>query len=166
MPHKVVIIDDDSNIRNIFKKMVEKAGYEALPVESAEDAITLSKEHKIAVYVVDMNLPGMTGEEFIDTHDLGTSVAFMVTATNINQDFIANMFAKGMVFVLRKPVTAQMFMVCITKAVSLHILLETNKQQQSVIEETAQMSEDVSEMLEDVVQSIKDTVEGKDSPNS
>jgi len=162
MPHKVVIIDDDANIRNIFKKLIEKAGYEAIPVERAEEAIDLSKHQKVAVYVVDYQLPGMNGEEFIERHDLGTSVAFMVTAAEVTQEFMARLFSKGMVFVIKKPIVPQMFMVCISRAVSLHILLETNKQQKEVIEETAQISDDVSGMLEGVVKSIKGVVEGKD----
>ena len=63
MSKKVLIVDDEEPIRNIFELAFSKAGYAVRVVESAEAAVELLKDEKIHVFFLDLNLPGMNGVE-------------------------------------------------------------------------------------------------------
>ena len=166
MSNLVVIIDDDPNIRKIFTAIVKRTGFEVVSVETAEAAIELSKTRQVGVYVVDRQLPGMNGEEFIAQHPLGTAVAFMATASVVDQDLMAAMMTKGMVFVIQKPVSPVMLTAAVLKAMALHNILESNEKQKHALEEAQRMSDEVSAMLEDAVDDIRDSIKPRNHPAS
>ena len=63
MEKKLLIVDDDPDIRNIFEQALSRKGYIVQLSESAEDALELLKQHPINVMFLDLKLPGMNGIE-------------------------------------------------------------------------------------------------------
>lgn len=64
MPEKkVLIIDDEVAILNMFKKAFSQAGYTVRSAESAEEAIEILNQNSIHIMFLDLNLPGMNGVE-------------------------------------------------------------------------------------------------------
>jgi len=61
MSKKVLVVDDEKEIRTLFKHVFVKAGYEVSTAESAESALKLLENEKIHVMFLDLNLPGMNG---------------------------------------------------------------------------------------------------------
>ncbi len=60
---KVLIVDDDPQIRTLFGRVFEKAGYEPIAAASGEEALEKLKEQRTWVMFLDLNLPGMNGLE-------------------------------------------------------------------------------------------------------
>jgi len=63
-PHvHVLIVDDDSSVRNTMQEYIGSAGYVSLTAATAEDALELLKKNSFDVVVTDIRLPGMGGLE-------------------------------------------------------------------------------------------------------
>jgi CheY-like chemotaxis protein len=61
MAKKVLIVDDEVEIRTLLETVFTKEGYEVHTADSAESAIELLENVKIYVMFLDLNLPGMNG---------------------------------------------------------------------------------------------------------
>ncbi|WP_431026869.1 response regulator transcription factor [Lysinibacillus sp. LZ02] len=64
MNQKVLIVEDDRLFATILKDAVEQAGYEVTLAYSAEEAIEKFKANYPCMILLDLILPGMSGEAF------------------------------------------------------------------------------------------------------
>jgi DNA-binding NtrC family response regulator len=60
---RILIVDDELNIRRILQMAFEKVGYQATVAEDARVALHLLDEQKFDVVITDVTMPGMTGYE-------------------------------------------------------------------------------------------------------
>ncbi len=58
---KILVVDDEKAIRNLFEQAIRRDGYNVRTAESAEEALELLKGEKIQVMFLDLNMPGMNG---------------------------------------------------------------------------------------------------------
>jgi diguanylate cyclase (GGDEF)-like protein len=69
----ILIVDDDSSVRNPMKEFVNLSGYNSFEASSAEEAIGILKTDNIQVVITDIMLPEMSGFELTkvirDEHD-------------------------------------------------------------------------------------------------
>ncbi len=61
----VLVIDDEPAICSSLTAFLEDYGFNASSAESAEEALDLMKNNSFNVCIVDMRLPGMSGEDLI-----------------------------------------------------------------------------------------------------
>ncbi|MFO8085804.1 MAG: diguanylate cyclase [Desulfobacterales bacterium] len=66
MDTRLLIVDDDTAIRDAMCKYLELVGYRTYGVASAEDSLELLKENKIHVVITDIMMSGMNGLELTD----------------------------------------------------------------------------------------------------
>ncbi|MDR1185592.1 MAG: response regulator transcription factor [Coriobacteriales bacterium] len=62
----VLIVEDDSDINTLLKMILGKAGYVAVQAYSGTEAKLRIEHEKFDLILLDLMLPGMTGEELID----------------------------------------------------------------------------------------------------
>jgi len=64
-PPTVLLVEDSSSIRRLMHNFLERAGYQLLEAENAEQAETIAELYKepIHVLVTDVMMPGLTGPE-------------------------------------------------------------------------------------------------------
>lgn len=62
---RILVIDDEASIRFFLSELLTEDGYEAVAVESAEEALQLLAEQPFDLALVDLNLPAMSGMELI-----------------------------------------------------------------------------------------------------
>src|ERR1700691_4530929 len=60
---RILVVDDDSQIRRVMRTTLEAQGYEVEEAGSGERAIDLLKSTKCDLVLLDINLPGKTGIE-------------------------------------------------------------------------------------------------------
>lgn len=60
---RVLVVDDEKGIRDLFRRVLETAGYEVKTAESGEQALEILKEEKFPLLLFDLNLPGIDGLE-------------------------------------------------------------------------------------------------------
>ncbi|MFI5932674.1 response regulator [Actinoplanes sp. NPDC051494] len=59
----VLVVDDEEDLRDIMRRMLERRGYSTMVAGDADQAVTLCREHPgpIDVLVTDLGLPGVSG---------------------------------------------------------------------------------------------------------
>ena len=60
---KILIVDDELNIRRILQMAFEKIGHEVLVAEDAHNALQLLSQHNFDLVITDVTMPGMNGYE-------------------------------------------------------------------------------------------------------
>lgn len=61
----ILIVDDDIGIGNMEQTVLEKAGYCVLRAYSGTEALLILKNEKPSLILLDLMLPGLTGEEVL-----------------------------------------------------------------------------------------------------
>ncbi|MGE0268443.1 MAG: response regulator transcription factor [Candidatus Omnitrophota bacterium] len=64
---KIVLIDDDKDLCEITKSVLSKEGYEVSAFQNAVDGIEFAREDCPDLILMDMMMPGMSGDDAIKT---------------------------------------------------------------------------------------------------
>lgn len=98
VPAKIMIVDDDPDIRDVVAAMLEAVGLRVEPVSSAEEALERVRREPFDLLVLDWNLPKMTGIELCRTlrkdQDFALLPVLFLTANASSQDMV-EAFASG-----------------------------------------------------------------------
>ncbi|KKP77576.1 MAG: hypothetical protein A2271_00005 [Candidatus Moranbacteria bacterium RIFOXYA12_FULL_35_19] len=62
---KIIIVEDDPMISEIYQKKFADSGYEVLTADSGEKAVSLNKTEKIDIMLLDLIMPKMDGFEVL-----------------------------------------------------------------------------------------------------
>ena len=88
--HPILVVDDSLTTRMLEQSILESAGYEVELAVSAEDALERCRRRRFGLFVVDVEMPGMDGYEFVRTTraDAGASStpAILVTSRGAPED--------------------------------------------------------------------------------
>lgn len=60
---KVLIVDDEANLRLLYRKELEELGYEVLDAATAEEGVRAFESEHPDLVVLDVRMPGMNGLE-------------------------------------------------------------------------------------------------------
>ena len=60
-PAKILVVDDELNMRLVLKAMLKKEGYEVATAADGQEALQILKEEKIAVVATDLKMPRLDG---------------------------------------------------------------------------------------------------------
>ncbi len=65
---RILLVDDEEQIRDIGADMLKKAGYDVVAVDSGEAALDFIKEKgsSVSLILLDLNMPGMGGLKFLE----------------------------------------------------------------------------------------------------
>ncbi|OEU65632.1 MAG: response regulator receiver protein [Desulfovibrio sp. S3730MH75] len=66
MSHTVLVLDDDTYVRESMAMALEDSGLRIYQAESAEIALKVLNTVQVDLVIVDLRLPGIDGIEFID----------------------------------------------------------------------------------------------------
>jgi DNA-binding response OmpR family regulator len=64
-PGKILIVDDEANIRRGLRAILVKDGHDVQDVASAEEALPILEAFPCEVTIVDIRMPGMTGDQLL-----------------------------------------------------------------------------------------------------
>ena len=67
MKEEILIVEDDVDISGLLKRILEDAGYETKQAYSGTEALLCCEKKQPDLIMLDLMLPGMTGEEFLLT---------------------------------------------------------------------------------------------------
>jgi putative two-component system response regulator len=103
MRETILILDDESIIRDLYEDVLSN-DYNIITSHSGYDAIEKVKSKKIALALVDINMPEMTGIEFIHhAQRINDEVAFIIISGNSEIDNAIDAFHNGVWDFIRKP---------------------------------------------------------------
>lgn len=64
--YKILLVEDETNIRNLIATMLDTAGYQTILAESCATAKTMFVSHLPDLVILDLGLPDMDGMNFLD----------------------------------------------------------------------------------------------------
>ena len=88
MERLIVVIDDEEDMLDLLEYNLTKAGYEVLGFLNTSKIEQLLNEENVDLLIVDRNLPGIEGSEFIKNLRLkgyNNSVIFLSAKTSMNE---------------------------------------------------------------------------------
>jgi DNA-binding response OmpR family regulator len=102
----VLVVEDDSSLREFYKTILRHAGYSVVAVEDGRDALDWIEQHTPAIIVLDLALLHVSGRDVqqelrshADTRDIPIVVVTGDDTSDLNKNELA--------CVLHKPVTAE-----------------------------------------------------------
>jgi DNA-binding NtrC family response regulator len=126
---RILIVDDEVNIRNALVTLLEKKGYQAQGVGTAEGALEQLEASDIDLVITDLRMPGVGGMEFLrrlKTKRPSTEVV-VITAYGSIETAVEAMRC-GAYDYLTKPIDRERFPIVVEKALERHILAVENQQ--------------------------------------
>ena len=71
----VLIIDDESSVREAVEEALKREGYDFFQAENGEGGLSLAHNRHPTVIILDLKMPGMDGLEILANLKLSTSVS-------------------------------------------------------------------------------------------
>ncbi len=109
MTNNILIVDDSATIRSIVKKAVEMIGLDVGEIFEAANGIeALAKlaDHKVAVLLVDINMPTMNGIQLVERMKQNESlkeIPIIIASTEGSEKRIEQVHKLGVAGYIRKP---------------------------------------------------------------
>lgn len=102
---KVLIVDDDKNIRRFLSLVLCSAGYKPFDADSAKEALHIMEKQKIDLIILDIMLPGMDGYAFAKLlRECNNDIPILMLSTKQLPQDIKQGFRSGTEDYMTKPV--------------------------------------------------------------
>jgi CheY-like chemotaxis protein len=108
---KILIIEDDPPSKKLQTGLLERAGYEVIVTDSAEDGIALAKEKLPDLITMDYQLPGMNGElalKILRADERTKNIPVVFVTASVMEDE-KKRFASYHCKVITKPIDTRIF---------------------------------------------------------
>lgn len=130
MTTKVLIVDDEAEIRDELTECLTEEGYECVAAASGEEGLNLIRhDAEIAVVLVDLQMPGRTGLEMIGAARAeigeGRQLEFVVITGHGGSEQAIGALKLGVMDFLRKPVDVDYVIHVVRRAEELVLLKRT-----------------------------------------
>jgi PAS domain S-box-containing protein len=94
--YKVLVVDDDGDLRPLIEQSLESAGYLTASVKSSKEAIDWLNENQADLMLLDYLLPDMTGEKLVDAlSDKGLLIPFVVVTGRGTERVAVDLMKRG-----------------------------------------------------------------------
>lgn len=97
---KILIVEDDVSIHEVLKELLEKENYKTYSAYSGTEALLLLEKEKYDLILLDLMLPGVTGEEIINKIN---DTPIIVLSAKISPEDKANCLLSGANDYITKP---------------------------------------------------------------
>jgi DNA-binding response OmpR family regulator len=121
MNKRILIVDDETNVRLNFRMTLETEGYEVFEVSSGEEAVQLLAEHSFALAILDIRMPGMDGLELLaKMRESGIRVPAMIVTAYSDVPNAVKAMKLGAIDFLQKPLRPEDLRSIVTEILKRH----------------------------------------------
>lgn len=99
----VLVVDDEAMIRQSICAYLSKQGFHVFPAESGEEALDIFQEQPITFVILDLMLPGMSGEQICQAIRKQSRVPIMMLTAKVQEADILNGLGIGADDYVTKP---------------------------------------------------------------
>lgn len=132
---RILIVDDEVNIRGALVTLLERKGYQAHGVGTPEEAFGCFETSPFNLVITDLRMPGIGGMEFLrQLHANWPSTEVVVMTAYGSIETAVEAMRSGAYDYLTKPIDRERFSIVVEKALERHHLTTENKQLRSRLE--------------------------------
>ncbi len=102
-PQRILIIDDESAIRNILNHSLKVSGYEIMEAESAEEGLKKTSEFHPHLIILDLGLPDMNGFDVLKKLRSWTNIPIIILTVKDDESMKVKLLDAGADDYLTKP---------------------------------------------------------------
>ena len=125
---KILVIDDEKNIRDGIKKSLEYEGYEVVTAENGEKGIDIVYKGGIDLVITDLKMPEKTGEEFLhDILEFDKHIPVIILTGHGNIETAVDMMRLGAYDFMTKPFNIDKMLLIIARALENKNIKKTNE---------------------------------------
>ncbi len=151
MIYKVLVIDDDTAIQELLKRVLRKQGYEVTVASNGEEGFEVAKLLQPALIICDWIMPRLTGIEVCRrvkaSSDLSTTFFILLTSLGTVQDRVQGLDAGADDFI-SKPIEMNELEARVRAGLRLHQLSQDLQTQKQLLEaELAEAADYVCSLL-------------------
>ena len=160
MIYKILVIDDDTAIQELLRRVLRKQGYEVTVASNGEEGFEQAKLLQPALIICDWIMPRLTGIEVCRrvkaSSDLSTTFFILLTSLGTVQDRVKGLDAGADDFIA-KPIEINEMKARVRAGLRLHQLSQDLQTQKQLLEaELAEAADYVSSLLpESLTEPIK-----------
>ena len=119
---RVLVVDDEPDVRNVVKRILTKAGYDVIEAEDGEKAIEAINEGEnpllLNVIISDIRMPKINGVEAINYFQQQWPRVPLIVLTGFpDMEMAIGFLKKGIVDYLVKPVEKERLISAVVKAI-------------------------------------------------
>ena len=103
MKYKILIVDDDTTINSMIKKLLFVNGYKVISAFSGTEAMLLLEKEKFDLIVLDLMLPGVSGEDVLQDLKKNNSIPVIGLSAKDDTASKINLFKLGADDYITKP---------------------------------------------------------------
>lgn len=101
---RILIVDDEENIRNLLQKVLSKAGYKIFLAEDGEAALNIIMKTNIDIVITDIKMPKMNGIELMEkARSIDSEVEFIIMTAFATLETAINALKMGARDYITKP---------------------------------------------------------------
>lgn len=101
---KILIVEDDNDIHNLIKEILEKENYKIFEAYSGTEALMVLDKEDIELILLDLMLPGLNGEEIIKRIK---NIPIIVISAKISPEDKVNVLLNGANDYITKPFNSE-----------------------------------------------------------
>ncbi|MET0340890.1 MAG: response regulator [Polyangiales bacterium] len=117
--NKLLVVDDEPQIRDVIRTMLVDSGYDVRVADSARAALAVLAETEVDLICTDMVMPEMSGAKLIDElRRTRPDLPVVVCSAYGTDDDVSRRVARGEVFFLSKPFTRKDLLGIVNRALS------------------------------------------------
>ncbi len=125
---QILIIDDEKNIRESLRGILQDEGFSTRTAANGKDGITASNEEKPDLILLDIWMPGMDGIETLkELRAQHQDMQIIMMSGHATIETAVTATKLGAYDFIEKPLSLEKLLVCVNNALKVHELVEENK---------------------------------------
>ncbi len=101
---KILVVEDNSDIHNLIKEILEKENYNIIDAYSGTEALMILEKEDVELILLDLMLPGINGEEIIKKIK---NIPIIVISAKISPEDKVNVLLNGANDYITKPFNSE-----------------------------------------------------------
>ncbi len=125
----ILVVDDEQAVLRITQRILAKAGYKVMTAETSDEAKRILEIQRVKLCITDYIMPSDTGlalVKHIRGHATYASLPVIVHSGSLDDQVLADFEVLPPVFILKKPVTPDIFLSTVKKALKMRNLVDFN----------------------------------------
>jgi two-component system nitrogen regulation response regulator NtrX len=140
MKSRILVIDDEAEIRKSLRMILEYEGYDVLEASGGAEGLALAERETPDLVFLDVKMPGMDGLEALQRlQAFRETLPVVVISGHASKEEVASSIKRGAIDFIEKPLGSDRVLVTVKNALEHERLIDENKSLKRAVEARHQM---------------------------